>query len=104
MEVTVAPRARPVCGVKLKASGVESGVTLKVAVTLRASDMLTVQEPVPEQAPEKPAKVEPAAAVAVRLTVVPEAKLAEQVVPQSMPAGLLLTEPLPVPLRATVRV
>ncbi len=59
LEVTVAPVATPVCAVKPNGSGVVSGIRLKVAVTLRASDMLTVQEPVPEQAPEKPAKVEP---------------------------------------------
>ncbi len=66
--------------------------------------MLTVQEPVPEQAPEKPAKVEPVAAEAVRVTTVPETKLAEQVAPQLIPAGLLDTEPLPSPVRVTLSV
>jgi hypothetical protein len=36
-----------------------------------------------------------AAGVALKSTVDPEAKPAEQVVPQSMPAGLLVTLPLP---------
>ena len=44
---------------------------LKVAVTLCACDMLTEQVPVPEQAPLQPAKVEPLAAAAVRVTAVP---------------------------------
>jgi hypothetical protein len=46
--------------------------TSKVAVTERAALMLTVQLPVPEQAPDQPAKVEPAAAAAVSVTLVPE--------------------------------
>jgi hypothetical protein len=40
--------------------------------------------------------VEPEAAVAVSVTEVPEGKLAEQVVGQLIPAGLLATVPLPV--------
>jgi hypothetical protein len=35
--------------------------------------MLTVQVPVPVQAPDQPAKVEPAPAAAVNVTLVPEA-------------------------------
>jgi hypothetical protein len=60
-----------------------------------------VQVPVPEQPPPlQLVKLEPAAAVAVRVTDVP--KLAEQVVPQLMPLGLLVTVPLPVPAGVTV--
>jgi hypothetical protein len=44
---------------------------LKVAVTLRAAVMLTVQGPVPVHAPDQPAKTDPPAAVAVKLTLVP---------------------------------
>src|SRR5438552_7389138 len=52
----------------------------------------------------QPVKVEPAAAVAVNVTAVPLAKLAEQVAPQLIPAGELVTVPLPVPAGVTVRV
>jgi hypothetical protein len=34
--------------------------------------MVTVQEPVPEQEPLQPAKIDPFAAFAVRVTLVPE--------------------------------
>jgi hypothetical protein len=48
--------------------------------------------------------VEPAVAVAVSVTIVPEANDAEQVAPQSIPAGELVTEPEPVPALLTVSV
>jgi hypothetical protein len=66
--------------------------------------METVQAPVPAQAPLQPVKVEPVAGVAVRVRFVPEVKLALQVLPQSIPVGLEVTAPVPVPLFATVRV
>jgi len=60
---------------------------------------------VPEQPPPlQPLKVEPAAGAAVSVTAVPLGKLAEQVAPQVMPAGELVTVPLPVPALLTVRV
>ena len=43
----------------------------KLAVTVRDDAMLTRQLPVPEQAPDHPAKVAPEAGVAVRVTLVP---------------------------------
>ena len=61
------------------------------------------QKPVPEQAPDHPVKVEPAAGVAVSVTVVPLAMPAEQVTPQEIPAGEDVTDPLPVPARVTVK-
>jgi hypothetical protein len=64
---------------------------------------VTTQEPVPVHAPLHPAKVDPAAAVAVRVTEVPLLKLAEQVVPQLMPAGELVTVPVPAPAFVSVR-
>ena len=74
-----------------------------VAVTEVAAFSATVQVPVPEQPPPvQPAKVEPAAGVAVRVTAVPPANAAEHVAPQEMPAGLLVTVPVPAPLGLTV--
>src|SRR2546422_7812929 len=78
---------------------------VNVAVTIVAAEIVTVQAPVPEQPPPlQPPKVEPAAGAAVSVTAVPLVKLAAQVAPQSMPAGELVTVPLPVPAGATVRV
>src|SRR5262249_49899058 len=59
--------------------------------------MTTLQAPVPEQAPPQPAKVEFAPALAVSDTLVPCANCAEQVEPQSIPPGLLVTVPDPLP-------
>src|SRR5207245_3427385 len=71
---------------------------LKVAVTVVGAETVPVQAPVPEHPPPlQPLKVEPAAAVAVSVTAVPLVKLAEQVAPQLIPAGALVTVPLPVP-------
>ncbi len=44
---------------------------VNVAVTLRPRLMVTVHVPVPVQAPLQPVKVEPVAAAAVRVTLVP---------------------------------
>ena len=46
---------------------------LKLAVTLRALAMLTLQLPVPLQAPPQPAKLLPDAGCAVKVTCVPAA-------------------------------
>src|SRR5207253_10350120 len=76
---------------------------VKVAVTVVAAETVTVQAPVPEQPPPvQPVKVEPAAGVAVNVTAVPLVKLAEQVAPQVIPTGALVTVPLPVPAWLTV--
>src|SRR5438034_11842158 len=76
---------------------------VKVAVTVVAAESVTVQAPVPEQPPLQPVKVEPAAGTAVSVTAVPFVKLAEQVAPQVIPAGVLVTVPMPVPALETVR-
>ena len=58
--------------------------------------MVTVQVgDVPEHPPDHPVKVELASGVAVRSTTVPALKV--------VPAGLLLTVPLPVPDLVTLR-
>ena len=88
---------------------VPAGVTVrryvlcvKVAVTVVAAVMGTVQVPVPKQPPPlQLVKVEPSEAVAVRVTEV--LKFAWQVEGQVMPAGTLVTVPLPVPAGTTVR-
>ena len=69
----------------------------KVAVTARLAVMDTTQVPVPTQAPLQPANVEPEAAVAVRVTVVPLAIVAEQAVPQWIPPVEDVTVPAPSP-------
>ena len=78
---------------------------MKVAVTVVAALRVTVHVPVPEHPPPlQPVKIEPAAGAAVSVTAVPLVKLAEQVAPQVIPAGALVTVPLPVPAGVTVRV
>ena len=95
----------PVRGVQRIAVGVVGGelvalraigVSVKVAVTLRASVIETVQVLVPVQSPLQPLNVESAPGVAVRATVVRLAIVAVQVVPQLMLAGVEVTVPFPV--------
>jgi len=63
---------------------------------------LSVQVPVPLQAPLQPLKIQPLAGVAVSVVFVPELKLALQVLPQLIPPGLLVTVPPPFPETLTV--
>jgi hypothetical protein len=63
---------------------------------------VTAHVPVPLQAPDHPANVEPVLEVAVSVTAVPLAKLAVHVVGQLMPEGVLMTVPVPVPASCTV--
>jgi hypothetical protein len=80
------------------------GARLKVAVTVLAVEMATVQVPdALAHAPLQPAKREPAVGVAVKVTLVPIENTAAQLAPQSMPARSLVTVPLPVPPLVTVR-
>ena len=75
---------------------------LKAAVTVMLLLIWKVQEPVPVQPPPlQPAKTDPEAGTAVSVTVVPPENDREQVVPQLMPLGLLVTVPLPVPFLVT---
>jgi hypothetical protein len=71
------------------------GVSVKVAVTLRASVIETVQVLMPVQSPLQPLNVESAAGVAVRVMVVRLVIVAVQVVPQLMLAGVEVTVPFP---------
>jgi hypothetical protein len=78
---------------------------LKVATTVLLVSMTVVQGPVPVHPPPlQPAKFEPANAAAVSVTEVPVGNCALQIAPQSMPDGLLVTVPVPVPILLTVRV
>src|SRR4029453_16896029 len=58
----------------------------------------------PQPAPLQPVKSEPAAALALRVTVLPPGKVAVQLPGQVMPAGALVTLPPPVPAKFTCRV
>src|SRR5205809_2517740 len=101
--VTVPEIGAPAVGVMVEAVG--GVMSVSVAVTVVAALRVTVQAPGPEeQPPLRPLKVEPAAGAAVSVTAVPLAKLAAQVAPQVMPAGLLVTLPAPVPAVETVSV
>jgi hypothetical protein len=76
---------------------------LNVAVTAVAAVTATTHVPVPVQLPPlHPAKVELADADAVNVTCVPLAKFAEHADGQLIPAGALLTAPVPVPASVTV--
>jgi hypothetical protein len=81
-------------------------VSVNVAVTDVAAVRGSVQVvAVPEHPPpDQPANSEPDAAAAVRVTCVPEAKLAEHVLPQSIPAGELVTVPEPASSTVSVSV
>lgn len=65
------------------------------AVTEVALLMMSVQVPLPEQAPDHPEKELPEPEVAVSVTDVPRGKDALQVFGQLMPGGLLATVPDP---------
>src|SRR5437867_12462468 len=78
--------------------------SVKVAVTVVAAETVITHDPVPVHPPPlQPLKVEPAAGVAVTVTAVPLGKLAEHVAPQVIPAGALVTVPLPRPAELRVR-
>jgi hypothetical protein len=99
--VTLVP---PLSGPVLGDSAV-TAIRVKLAVTTWAWLIVTVQVPVPEHpAALQPAKLDPAAAEAFSVTVLPPAKLAEHRLafePHTMPAGVLVTSPAPLPIAAT---
>jgi len=86
------------------------GVTLQsaelnFAFTVVFAERDKVHVPVPEQPPpDQPANFELAFGTAVKVMDVPPPKDALQVAPQLMPAGLLVTVPLPLPDLVTVSV
>ena len=71
-------------------------VAAKLAVTLLAAFIVTVQVlAAPAQAPPQPVKALPLKVTAVNVTLVLSTKLAEQLAPQSIPAGVLVIVPSP---------
>src|SRR5439155_11958732 len=71
-------------------------------VTACAALVVTLEVPVAAQVRLQPVKVEPAAGPAVSVTAVSLANVAEQVVPHEIPAGALVTVPVPAPVLLTV--
>ena len=80
------------------------GTAVKVAVIVFEASIVTVQSEVPVHGVDHPVNVDPVAAVALRVTLVPPAKLDEHVLPHKIPEGTELTVPLPVPDLLTVNV
>src|SRR5574341_1744401 len=77
----------------------------KVAVTVVGAVRLTGQGSAPLQPPPLSSRrTEPIAGVPVSVTVEPARKSVAQVAPQSIPAGMLTTVPLPDPAVTTTRV
>src|ERR1700737_3397683 len=75
-----------------------------VADTALPESTAIVQPALPVQPePAQPPKLEFKSGAAASVTTVPEANVAVQVAPQSMPAGLEVTFPEPLPAFATVR-
>jgi hypothetical protein len=75
----------------------------KVAVTVVSAFTVTSQSPVPVHPPPlNPVNVEPVAAVADSVTLLPPSTISLHVEPQSIPAGVLVTVPEPVPAFVTV--
>lgn len=81
---------------------VSTGLSLKVAVTALAAPIVTRHVDVPAHAPDQPAKIELAVAVAVSVTTVPVENAWVQSAGHTMPAGELRTVPPPFPAFVTV--
>jgi hypothetical protein len=74
----------------------------KLAPTLSAAFIVTVQPPTPLHAPLQLPKISPEPGVAVSVTWVPLLKVVLHVDGQLIPAGELVTVPLPVTLTVSV--
>src|SRR3954471_18189699 len=101
--VAWAPLPRSCASAKSSLAG--GVVWVKIAVTERAWFMVIWHVAVSdEQPPAQPVKVEPDAAVAIRVTSELATKECWQLLPQSTPSGLERTEPKPLPVLPTLRV
>src|SRR3989454_9468469 len=77
----------------------------KVAVTVVAAETVTTHGAVPLHPPPlHPTNSEPPSGAAVSVTTVPLKKLAEQLEPQLMPSGVLVTVPVPALETVSVKV
>jgi len=75
-----------------------------VAVIVVVAVSVTVHVPAPLHPPPlQPVNVDPTADAAVRVTTVPLPYVAEQLAPQLIPVGALVTVPLPAPIFSTAR-
>ena len=72
-----------------------------MAVTEASAPIVMLHAPVPLQLPVHPANVDPELGAALSVTAVPLANVAPQVDPQLIPAGVLVTLPVPVPAPLT---
>src|SRR5581483_7060574 len=77
--------------------GVGEAASPNVAVSCVAWLIVTLHMSLPAHAPLQPRKVEPACGFAVSITTVPAAYVSAQSLPQVIPAGALVTVPLPAP-------
>ena len=78
---------------------------MNLAVTVLPSRIVTVQViPDTVSQPVQPEKIDRKAGLAVRVTTAPLLKVAEQVAPQLIPAGLEVTVPPRMPVFVTVNV
>jgi hypothetical protein len=105
--VSVKPGAPAVAldGERLLATGAGALVVLNVAVTVVSAFNVTVHAAAPLQPPPLHAEnVEPEAATAVRMTLVPDPAVSVQSLPHVIPAGVLVTVPVPVPFRTITSV
>jgi hypothetical protein len=87
--------------VPLRATETGCWIFENVAVAAFGASIDTVQVPVPAHAPVQPMNVECRAGVGVSVTDVPSSNCALHVLPQLIPAGELVTVPLPAPARVT---
>ncbi len=78
-------------------------MALKRALTIVAALSVIAHPPALRHAPPQLEKTEPASAVAVSDTTVPELNVAEHVDPHDMPVGLDETVPDPVPIFIIVK-
>ncbi|HEX2275089.1 MAG TPA: hypothetical protein VHG90_14565 [Acidimicrobiales bacterium] len=99
------PKAHPNEQARSLVTRTERGCSAtNVAVTERASASVTVHDALPVHTPLQPLNSELKLGSAVNVTEVPTGNDCEHVVPQWIPAGLLVTVPLPSPVLATVSV
>src|SRR6266516_2544452 len=109
LPVQVSPHSIPAGSLVTVPEPVPSRVTVSATktwnVAVQASSAFRVTVPSAQSgSPLQPAKTEPGAGIAVKLTTAPNGNRAEQLAPQSSPAGSLVTVPLPVPAFVTPRV